>query len=122
MLHMNPTNVEVAFLSQNLYFMDWWAKIAHMKPIGIPQRFMLSFAGDADPALASLANLFKDVTAPILKKLFVLQLKCIGPKLFGGQTPVFKCTAKQNQVAEDFQDLNVMFKRRNATTPVQVRP
>ena len=111
LLHLSPTNVEVAFLCQNLYFMDWWARVAVQKPIGIPQRCMLSFGGDADPAPASLADFPDDVVFPILKRLFVLQLRSIGPKIVGGSAPVFSCTPSQDKVAEECQELNIMFKR-----------
>ena len=114
---MSPTNVKVAFLSQNMYFMYWWARVAHVKPIGIAQRFMLSFGGDSDPASVAMADFNDKVARPILKRLFVCMMKVIGPKLMSDTSPTFQCSPEQNLVADEFMELNTMFKRRS-TTPL----
>ena len=49
-LHMDPTNVHVLFLQQDDIFTTWWARLAVNKRVGLPQRCLFSFGGDADPA------------------------------------------------------------------------
>ena len=48
-LHIDPTNITLALMQQDLYFQEWWAQIARAHPVGIPQRCLLSFGGDMDP-------------------------------------------------------------------------
>lgn len=44
-LHIDPTNIHILFLIQNLFFQTWFAQIAEKHPVGIPQRCLFSFGG-----------------------------------------------------------------------------
>ena len=43
-LCLNPTNIPILWLSQDLYFAKYWAQLACNKPIGLAQRMLFSFS------------------------------------------------------------------------------
>ena len=49
-LRVDPTNVHVLLLQQEVMFANWWAQMIPKKPVGLAQRFLFAFGGDADPA------------------------------------------------------------------------
>ena len=49
-LRVDPTNVHVPLLQQEVIFANWWAQIVPKKPVGLAQRFLFALGGDADPA------------------------------------------------------------------------
>ena len=92
--HIDPTDVQFASLQQEIVFANWSARMTPPKPVGIAQRFLLSFGGDADPAPMSLATLMDNVIPPILKGLFTLIVRRIGPVLAGASVTLIYLAAR----------------------------
>ena len=49
-LRVDPTNVHVLLLQQEVLSANWWPQVIPKKPVGLAQRFLFAFGGDADPA------------------------------------------------------------------------
>ena len=49
-LRLDPTNVHILLIQQEVIFANWWAQMTPKKPVGLAQRFLFAFGGDADPA------------------------------------------------------------------------
>ena len=93
--HLDPTNVHFIFLQQEVVFATWWAQMTPKKPVGIAQRFLMSFGGDADPAPMQFASFMEDVaTPPRLKDLLRLIVSRIRPVVPGAEVARVVCTKK----------------------------
>ena len=74
------TNMQVCFLQQELYFLQYCFLTAFTKPIGLVQRCLFSF-GRALPAPDPSFNLFwKEVFVPFLERIFTCAVNTFGPK------------------------------------------
>ena len=74
------TNMEVSWLQQELYFLQYWCLAAFTKPIGLVQRCLFSF-GRALPAPEPSWNAFwRQGFLPFLESIFQFTLTTFGPK------------------------------------------
>lgn len=119
-LHIDPTNVTVLFLQQDLYFQKYWARIAREHSVGLPQRCLLAFGGDMDPAPKKWFNLLDEVCLPLIKQLFKDVIRSVGPKITRCETPVFHTSALQDEVVADLE-LRVKLYQRRAGTPPELK-
>ena len=101
--HVDPT--AFFFLQQEVVFANWWARMTPTTTVGIAQRFLLSFCGDVDPALMSLANFMDVVTLPLLKELFALFVRRIGPVLAGASVPHMSCSPEHNDTIGELENI-----------------
>jgi len=111
-LHMDPTNVHIMLLQQELFFQVYWAQIARKHPVGLPQRCLFAFGGDMDPAPKKWNDFFERVTRPIIRDLFRQIVRRIGPKITGVEVPVFETTDGQNEVVSELEQLLKLYQRR----------
>ena len=73
------TNVTVFLLQQVSVFSKWWARSEENFSIGLIGRFVFSFAAAGEPGPPSMAEFESTVAIPILKEIFHLMLKTLGP-------------------------------------------
>ena len=66
-IHMDPTNVHLMYMQQEVFLQTYWALIADKHPIGLPQRSLFAFAGDTDPAPKEINGFFQDVARPLTR-------------------------------------------------------
>ncbi len=118
--HLDPTNVHFIFLQQEVLFATWWAQMTPKKPIGIAQRFLMSFGGDADPAPMDFASFMEDVTIPTLKQMFRLIVRRVGPVVPGAAVAHAVCTPQQNEIVAELEHIVNMHRRRH-TVPESFR-
>ena len=118
--HMDPTNAHFIFLQQEVIFATWWCQLTPRKPVGIAQRFLLAFGGDADPAPMAYSDFMDDVTLPVLRDLFTLVVRHVGPKLTGAKEPIVRCSDDQNQLVEELEGIVKLHSRRH-TVPETFR-
>ena len=78
---LETTNVVLVLLQQFEFFAKWWAEQEKMKPIGIAQRFLFTFASSEPPASIEWQHFNTDVAYPIIKELFSKLLKSVGPRI-----------------------------------------
>ena len=98
---MDPTNVHFIFLQQEVVFANFWCQMTPRKPIGIPQRFLFSFGGDADPAPMLYKDFMEEVTLPVLRDVFTLIVRSVGSKMTGTDDPHIDCSKDRNLVVEE---------------------
>lgn len=113
-LHMDPTNVHVMFMQQEVLFVEFWAQITSNCPVGLAQRFLLSFAGDMDPAPRALNHFMEKVTLPILGRLFAAVLHSVGPRTPHMEAKAFKTTASQCDVVAELEELVKLGRRKRS--------
>ncbi len=104
-LHMDPANVHVMFMQQEVLFVEFWAQLTFNSPVGLVQRFLLSFAGDMDPAPRRLNGFLEKVILPILARLFAAVLHAVGPKQPKLEAQGFKTTPSQCDVVAELEEL-----------------
>ena len=112
-LHMDPTNVHILFLQQDVLFTTWWARQAATKSVGIAQRFLFAFGGDADAAPIRHKDFMTTVTLPIVKDLLKLIVRFVGPRLQSGADPFLECTPEQDIVFSQLEEVLTLHKRRH---------
>ena len=110
-LHIDPTNVHLVYLQQEVFFQTWWAQIAARHPVGLPQRCLFAFGGDMDPAPKAWNGFFEDITRPIVKALFSSIVRRVGPKVTGTRPPSCMTIDAQNEVVTEIDELLKLFKR-----------
>jgi len=111
-LHIDPTNVHLIYLQQEVFFQTWWAQIAVRHPVGLPQRCLFAFGGDMDPAPKAWNGFFEEVTRPIIKRLFSCIVRRVGPKVTGTQRPMGKTREAQDAAVTEIDEVLKLFKRR----------
>ena len=110
-LHMDPTNVHVMFLQQEVIFTNWWCQTVPKKPVGITQRFLMSFGGDADPAPMKYPFLH-DVTTPIVHDLFALVVRHVGARITQSSDLYITCTERQALPVAELEHILQLHARR----------
>ncbi len=78
-----PTNMEVCWLQQELYFLQQWCVAAHMKPIGLVQRCLFSFRRQLPAPDPTWDPFWKEAFIPFLEHIFRFVLPSVGPKAWG---------------------------------------
>ena len=112
-LHIDPTNITLALMQQDLYFQEWWAQIARAHPVGIPQRCLLSFGGDMDPVTRAWNEFFNDIARPIISDLFDQVVRHVGPRVTSPTPPIFRISSQQEDVFADIEIILKLFQRRS---------
>ena len=84
------------------------------KPVGIPQRFLLSFGGDADPAPMLYKDFIEEVALPVLRDVSTLIVRSVGPKMTGTDDPHIDCSKDQNLVVEEIEHVVKLHGRKHA--------
>ena len=107
---MDPTNVHVMFMQQEVLFVEFWAQITSNCPVGLAQRFLLSFAGD----MRALNHFMEKVTLPILGRLFAAVLHSVGPRTPHMEAKAFKTTASQCDVLAELEELVKLGRRKRS--------
>ena len=78
---IDPTNVHVLFLQQELFFESCrWAQLAEKKPMGLAQRCLSNFGAEMTTSEPEWTGFFKQVCAPILEAFFGLFVQRLGPR------------------------------------------
>lgn len=99
------TNMEVSWLQQELYFLQYWCLAAFTKPIGLVQRCLFSF-GRALPAPEPSWNAFwRQVFLPFLESIFQFTLTTFGPKAPEATTQPLCITPEQEQLLFQMEEL-----------------
>lgn len=103
------TNMQVCWLQQELYFLQYWCLAAHTKPIGLVQRCLFSF-GRALPAPEPKLNLFwKEVFLPFVEHIFNFVLHFLGPRAVDAENRSLTITATQEQLLFQLEELLKVF-------------
>ena len=110
-LCLNPTNVHVLWLLQELYFAKYWAQLAVNKPIGIVQRVLFSFSTKVKEKNVKWNGFLDAVIAPILKGLFRMTLRTFGPKA-PGEVQSLVLSPRQTQITADIEETLTLFSQR----------
>eukprot|EP00973_Karenia_brevis_P047921 6651110-Karenia_brevis.AAC.1 len=79
-LCLNPTNVHVLWLMQEIYFVKYWALLTVTKPIGLAQRCLFSFGAKRRHTNFAWNGFFDKVAGPLLQNIFTFVLQKLGPK------------------------------------------
>ena len=108
---MNPTNVHVLWLMQDLFFCKYWCQLARNKPIGLVQRVLFSFSTKLQEKNVDWNKFFGDVVAPIIRDLFRLTLRTFGPKA-PSATECLQLSTSQTKVAADIEETVTLFAQR----------
>ncbi len=112
------TNMQVCWLQQELYFLQYWALAAHTKPIGLVQRCLFSF-GRALPAPDPAMNTFwKDIFLPFLESIFSTTLTTFGPKASEVAEQPLSMTRSQEQLLFQLEELLKVFSSRRRLNAV----
>lgn len=112
------TNMQVCWLQQELYFLQYWALAAHTKPIGLVQRCLFSF-GRALPAPEPAMNTFwKDIFLPFLDSIFTSILTTFGPKASEVAEQPLSMTRSQEQLLFQLEELLKVFSSRRRLNAV----
>jgi hypothetical protein len=117
-LHIDPTNVHLIYLQQEVFFQTWWAQIAVRHPVGLPQRCLFAFGGDMDPSPKAWNNFFQDIVRPIVKSLFTCIVRRVGPKVTGTTSPLARTSDAQNESISEIEELLKLFKGRTGISPI----
>jgi hypothetical protein len=104
-IHMDPTNVHIMLLQQEVIFANWWCQMIPKKTIGIAQRCLFSFGGDSDPAPMDLHAFMDAVTVPIIRTLFELVVRHVGPVMTQAEEPHYDCTDQQNAIVGELETI-----------------
>ncbi|MCP4243202.1 MAG: hypothetical protein GY772_21820, partial [bacterium] len=112
-LHIDPTNVHVLFLQQEVIFANWWAQMTPKKPVGLAQRFLFAFGGDADPAPVAYNNFLDEITLPIVRELFTLIVRRVGPRVTQATEPYVACSDAQADVVAEAENILKLHNRRH---------
>ena len=112
---LDPTNVHILWLAQELYFVKYWALLATTKPIGLVQRLLFSFGSKKTLKNVAWNSFFEDVVAPMVERLFTVVLQQVGP-----HSPLkvssMELSAEQMVVAADIEETLQMFSQRSDLT------
>ena len=110
--HLNPTNVHIMLLQQNCVFAKYWAQLTARKPIGVAQRCLFAFGGDADPALMACSHFLRDLTVPIVKDFLHQLISVAGPRVTSVEPPHLIATNAQNATLAEIELIPLSQKRR----------
>ena len=119
-MHIDPTNVHVLLLQQDVVFASYWAQLTSRKPVGLAQRCLFSFGGDADPAPIDLKAMLLTITKPFVKKIFCMVVRHVGPVVTQTEHPYIVTTEAQNNVVCSLESTIALHKR-NPETPEAFR-
>ncbi|CAE7471918.1 Usp36 [Symbiodinium sp. CCMP2592] len=76
---VDETNVSVVILQQWSLLPTWWAASEEKCSIGLAGRFVFSFAAAGEPGPPQTAQFGQQVALPILKRIFRIVLRTLGP-------------------------------------------
>ena len=79
-LCLNPTNMHILWLQQELYLAKYWCVLGKQKPIGLLQRCLFSFGGQKHVYNARLSGFVRQVFSPVVKHVLACVLRTLGPK------------------------------------------
>ena len=99
---VDPTNVHVLFLQQELYFESWWALLADKKPMGLAQRCLFNFGVEMTTSQPKWTGFFKEVSLPLLEDYFAVFVQRLGPQL----------SAKRKEILLDVEELGKLYARK----------
>ena len=71
--------MSVVILQQWSLLLTWWAASEEKCSIGLAGRFVFSFAGGGEPGPPATAQFGQQIALPILKRLFRIVLRTLGP-------------------------------------------
>ena len=111
-LHMEPTNVHIMFMQQDVFFTNWWAQLTAKKPVGLGQRCLFAFGGDMDPAPRGLTQFREEVTVPVVAALLERVLRRVGPKTTVAEELSFKISEQQASVLTELEAITKVHARR----------
>ena len=79
-LCLNPTNMHIIWLQQELYFAKYWCVLGKQKPLGLLQRCLFSFGGQKHVYNARLNGFVRQVFCPVVKHVLTYVLRNLGPR------------------------------------------
>ena len=122
-LCLNPTNILVMWLMQELYFGKYWSQMAMSRPIGLVQRVLFSFSTKVKENNVKWDMFLEKVVSPVMLDFFVLVLKTFGPKA-PGELQCLSLTPAQTRVAADIEETLALFaqRRRHGNTMRDAMP
>ena len=83
------------------------------KRVGLAQRFLFAFGGDADPAPSAYNNLLEEIALPIVRYLFTLIVRRVGPRVTQATEPYVVCSAAQSEVVAEAENIFKLHNRRH---------
>ena len=119
-LCLNPTNVHVMWLQQELYLAKYWCVLGKQRPIGLVQRCLFSYGAQHHRYDASLSGFFHTVGAPIVRQLFTYVVTTLGPRSTNVNDRVLVLSAEQTALASKVQQ-TLALRGQKKTVPATVR-
>ena len=99
------TNMQVCWLQQELYFLQYWCLAAFTKPIGLVQRCLFSFGRALPAPEPSLNPFWKKIFLPFLQSVFRTILTTFGPKTAEGGEKSLQITSQQERLVFQLEEL-----------------
>ena len=112
-LNIDPTNIDLIFLQQELFLATCWAQVAATKPIGLVQRCLFGFGARLGSGTAAHQGFLDDVIVPIIESLFTAALRRAGPRITGVGPPDCRFTASQQDVVNEIEEIGKLFARKD---------